>query len=76
MTAYPVQHDMNSVHRPHDVKMFSASNPAVSVPMGNPYLKDNFPSAMKHQLLGGIPVTSQHLILPAAGSIAGVTEPW
>ena len=68
---------MHSVHRPHDVKMFSVSNPAVSVPMGNPYLKDNFTAAtMKHQLLGGIPVTSQHLILPPPVSIAGITEPW
>lgn len=66
---------MYSVHRPYDVKMFS---------MGNPFLKDQFTAAgqnlaaatMKQPLLGGIPVTSQHSILPTACSIAGITEPW
>ncbi|XP_024030701.1 protein TIFY 6B [Morus notabilis] len=85
LTAYPVQHDMYSVHRPHDVKMFSVPNQAISVSMGNPFLKDQFPSAgqnlaaattMKQQLLGGIPVTSPHMVLPSACSIAGITEPW
>lgn len=82
LTAYPVQHDMYSVHRPHDVKMFSVPNQAISVSMGNPFLKDQFTTAgpnlaaMKQQLLGGIPVTSPHTILPSACSIAGITEPW
>lgn len=82
LTAYPVQHDMYSVHRPHDMKMFSVPNQAISVSMGNPFLKDQFTTAgpnlatMKQQLLGGIPVTSPHTILPSACSIAGITEPW
>lgn len=82
LTAYPVQHDMYSVHRPHDVKMFSVPNQAISVSMGNPFLKDQFTTAgpnlaaMKQQLLGGIPVTSPHTILRSACSIAGITEPW
>lgn len=73
---------MYSVHRPHDVKMFSVPNQAISVSMGNPFLKDQFTTAgpnlaaMKQQLLGGIPVTSPHTILPSACSIAGITEPW
>lgn len=81
LTAYPVQHDMYSVHRPHDVKMFSVPNQAISVSMGNPFLKDQFTTAgpnlaaMKQQLLGGIPVTYPHTILPSACSIAGITEP-
>ncbi|KAH7516295.1 hypothetical protein FEM48_Zijuj10G0120100 [Ziziphus jujuba var. spinosa] len=77
LTAYPVQHDMHSVHRPHDVKMLSLSNPAVSVPMGFPAAGQNLAAGtVKQQLLGGIPITSQHLVLPSAGSIAGITEPW
>ncbi|XLR27546.1 uncharacterized protein LOC110263786 [Arachis ipaensis] len=36
MTPYPVQHDVNSVNRPHDVKIFSISNQAISVSVGNP----------------------------------------
>ncbi|PON62718.1 Jasmonate-zim domain protein [Parasponia andersonii] len=84
LTAYPVQHDVYSVHHPHDVKMFSIPNQAIAVSMGNPFLKDQFTAAgqnmaaatMKQPLLGGIPVTSQHSVLPTACSIAGITEPW
>lgn len=68
---------MHSMHRPHDVKMFSVSNPVMSVPMGFAAAGHNLAAATaKHQLLGGIPITSQHLVLPSAGSIAGITEPW
>ncbi|XP_062110177.1 protein TIFY 6B-like isoform X2 [Humulus lupulus] len=84
LTAYPAQHDLYSVHRSHDVKMFSVPNQAVSVSMGNPYLKDHFavagqnlaPASAKQPLLGGIPVATQHYILPTTCSIAGITEPW
>nr|XP_025690865.1 protein TIFY 6A isoform X1 [Arachis hypogaea] len=72
MTPYPVQHDVNSVNRPHDVKMFSVSNQAISVSVGNPYLKNHFASAaqnigsanVKQTLLGGIPIT------PTIGAVA------
>jgi jasmonate ZIM domain-containing protein len=82
-TTYPLQHDMYSMHRSHDVKMFSVPNQATSVSLGNPYLKDHFAVAataanVKQPLLGGIPVaTAQHYILPTTCSIAGITEqPW
>lgn len=79
-----MQHDIYSVHRPHDVKMFSVPNQAFSVSMGNPFLKDQFSATgqnlaaitVKQPLLGGIPVTSHPSILPTACSIAGITEPW
>ncbi|GMY18238.1 Protein TIFY 6B [Fagus crenata] len=75
LTSYPVQHDVHTVHRPHDVKMFSVSNQAISVSVGNPFFKNHFATAgqnlagatMKQQLLGGLPVT---------GPTAGITEPW
>ena len=61
------------MHRPHDVKMFSASDQANSVSMGNPFLKAHFTAAgqtlaavpAKQPLLGGIPV------LATANTIAG-----
>ncbi len=70
-----MQHDVHTVHRPHDVKMFSVSNQAISVSVGNPFFKNHFATAgqnlagatMKQQLLGGLPVT---------GPTAGITEPW
>ncbi|MED6180512.1 hypothetical protein PIB30_011029 [Stylosanthes scabra] len=75
MTSYPVQHDVNSVNRPHDVKMFSVSNQTISVSVGNPYLKNHFATPaqntgsanVKQTLLGGIPVTPLH-------SVAGIPE--
>ncbi|XP_009788425.1 protein TIFY 6B-like isoform X3 [Nicotiana sylvestris] len=33
-------------------------------------------ATMKQQLLGGVPVTAPHSILPSSGSVAGITEPW
>ncbi|XP_019446225.1 PREDICTED: protein TIFY 6B-like isoform X1 [Lupinus angustifolius] len=79
LTPYPVQHDVNSVNRPHDVKMFSVSNQAVT---GNPFLKSHFATAgpnmngvnVKQPLFGGIPVTASHSVLPTIGSIAAMTE--
>ncbi|MCF8706253.1 protein TIFY [Corynebacterium sp. MC-25] len=83
LTSYPVQHEVHSVHRPHDVKMFSVSNQAISVSVGNPFFKYHFApgqnlagATVKQQLLGGIPVTAPHPIIPTVASIAGITEPW
>jgi jasmonate ZIM domain-containing protein len=75
-----VQHD---VHRPHNVKMFSVSNQAISVSVGNPFFKNPFATGqnlagatVKQPLLGGIPVAAPHSIIPTVASIAGITEPW
>jgi len=80
LTSYPVQHD---VHRPHNVKMFSVSNQAISVSVGNPFFKNPFATGqnlagatVKQPLLGGIPVAAPHSIIPTVASIAGITEPW
>nr|QIZ03057.1 JASMONATE ZIM-domain protein 4-3 [Fragaria x ananassa] len=73
-----------SVHCPYDVKMFSVSNQGITVPMGNPYLKNHFASmgqnfavtTTKQQFFGGMPVTTQYSVPPSPGSIVGTTEPW
>ncbi|XP_047158054.1 protein TIFY 6B-like isoform X4 [Vigna umbellata] len=77
------QHDVNSVHRPHDVKMFSVPNQAISVSMGNPFLNNHFATggqnmnrtSVKQSFLGGIPVSVPHLVIPNAGAVAGMVEP-
>ncbi|TKY69257.1 TIFY 6B [Spatholobus suberectus] len=82
LTPYPVQHDVNSVNRPHDVKMFSVPNQAISVSMGHPSLKNHFATvgqnmngaSVNQPLLGGIPVTAPHSVLPIVGAVAGMTE--
>ncbi|KAI5579921.1 hypothetical protein POPTR_008G133400v4 [Populus trichocarpa] len=82
LTAYPVQHDVHSMHHPHDVKMFPVSNHAIPISMGNHFFKNHYPATgqnmagttTKPQLLGGIPVTAPHSILPMVGSVAGVTD--
>ncbi|KHN21579.1 Protein TIFY 6B [Glycine soja] len=71
LTSYPVQHDVN---HPHDVKMFSVPNQAISVSLGNPFLKNHFAAAGQKPLLGGIPVTTSHSVLPSAVAVAGMTE--
>lgn len=84
LTPFPVQHDVNSVHRPRDVKMFSVPNQAISVSMGNPFLNNHFATGgqnmngtgVKQPLLGGIPVSVPHLVIPNAGAVAGMVEPW
>ncbi|XP_041014647.1 protein TIFY 6B-like isoform X2 [Juglans microcarpa x Juglans regia] len=83
LTYYPVQHDAHFVHHPHDVKMFSVANQAISIPVGNPFFKNHFASGqnlvgttVKQPLLGGIPVTAPHSSIPTVASIAGTTEPW
>ncbi|CAK7326788.1 unnamed protein product [Dovyalis caffra] len=82
LTAYPVQHCVLSVHQLHDVKMFPVNNHAISISMGNPFYKNHYPATgqnmagttMKPQVLGGIPVTAPHSILPTVGSVTGVTD--
>ncbi|KAL4280431.1 hypothetical protein GQ457_03G026630 [Hibiscus cannabinus] len=72
-----VQHDVH-VQRPYDLRMFPVSNQT------NPFMRNhfstpgqNFPitTAMKPQLLGGIPVTSPHSVLPTLSSFGGSIEP-
>lgn len=78
-----MQHDEHSAHHPFDVKMFPVPNHAISISMGNPIFKNHYATSgqnmaaptMKPQLLGGIPVTSPHSILPTIGSVAGIAEP-
>ncbi|KAJ4823532.1 hypothetical protein Tsubulata_034054 [Turnera subulata] len=79
LTAYPMPRDVHSVHHPHDVKMFPVSNHAISISMGNPFFKNHFAtggpsSAMKPQLLGGVPVSAPLSVMPSIGSVEGVTE--
>ncbi|CAJ1936819.1 unnamed protein product [Sphenostylis stenocarpa] len=82
LTPYPVQHDTNSVNHPHDVKMFSVPNQAISVSLGNPFLKNHFATAghnmngtgVMQPLLGGIPVSVPHSALPNAGAVAGMIQ--
>ncbi|KAK7358253.1 hypothetical protein VNO77_00179 [Canavalia gladiata] len=82
LTPYSLQHDVNSANHPHDVKMFSVSNQAISVSLGNPFLKNHFATSgqnmngtnVKLPLLGGIPVTAPHSVLPTVGAVAGITE--
>nr|AGV54585.1 hypothetical protein [Phaseolus vulgaris] len=82
MTPFSVQHDMNSVNRPLDVKMFSVPNQAISASLGSPFLKDHFSTAghkfewhlVVKQPLGGIPVSVPHLVIPNAGAVAGMIE--
>ncbi|XP_022726969.1 protein TIFY 6B-like isoform X1 [Durio zibethinus] len=84
LTTSSVQHDAHSVQCPYDVKMFPVSNQATSLSAGNTFIKNhfatsgqNFPfTTMKPQLLGGIPVTTPHTILPNLGSVGGSIEPW
>uniref|UniRef100_A0A5B7A7C8 Protein TIFY n=1 Tax=Davidia involucrata TaxID=16924 RepID=A0A5B7A7C8_DAVIN len=84
ITAYPVQQNAHSVHLPHDVKVHPVSGQTISVSMSNPFFKNHFAGAgqnfagsiMKQQLLGGIPVTAPHSVLPSLGSVVGITEPW
>ena len=79
-----MQHDVLPMHFSHDVKMYPAANQPISVSMSNPFFKTHFAGAgqnfagttMKQQLVGRIPVTAPHSVLPSLGSIAATTEPW
>ncbi|XVE85459.1 hypothetical protein DITRI_Ditri17bG0092600 [Diplodiscus trichospermus] len=81
-SASSVPHDARPVQCSYDMKMFPVSNQAISV-VSNPFMKSHFPTSgqnlpdttMKPQLLGGIPGTSSHSILPTLGSVGGSTEP-
>ncbi|XP_038697779.1 protein TIFY 6B-like isoform X1 [Tripterygium wilfordii] len=83
VTAYPPRNDVNSVYRPHDVKMFPVSNKTISVSPSIPFLNNGFPISgqnlagrgMKPQLLGGVPVTTLHSIIPCIGSVNEISEP-
>ncbi|RDX93486.1 Protein TIFY 6B, partial [Mucuna pruriens] len=82
LTPYPVQHDVNSVNCSHDVEMFSVPNHAISLSMGHPSLKNHFATvgqnmngaSVQQPLLGGIPVTAPHSVLPIVGAVAGITK--
>ncbi|KAK3221935.1 hypothetical protein Dsin_008960 [Dipteronia sinensis] len=80
LTTYSVQHDMQSVHRPHDVKTFPV-NQAISGSVNNhPFFKNHFATVgqnlkgannMKQQLHGGIPVATPLSSLATFGSVGG-----
>ncbi|XWS69372.1 hypothetical protein CRYUN_Cryun04dG0173400 [Craigia yunnanensis] len=84
LTTCSVQHDVHHVQCPYDVKMFPVSNQAISLSVSNPFMKNHFDTSgqnlpittMKPQLLGGIPVTTPHMILPTLGSVGGSIESW
>ncbi|PSR84865.1 Protein TIFY 6B like isoform 2 [Actinidia chinensis var. chinensis] len=67
-----------------EMQMHPAANQPISVSMSNPFFKTHFAgggqnfagTTMKQQLLGRIPVTAPHSVLPSRGSITGTTEPW
>ncbi|KAK8677191.1 hypothetical protein V6N13_142744 [Hibiscus sabdariffa] len=74
-----VQHDVHHVQRPYDLRMFPVSNQT------NPFTRNHFSTtgqnlpittAMKPQLIGGIPVTTPHSTLPTLSSFGGSIEPW
>lgn len=66
--------------------MFPVPNQAIPVSMGPLSLNNPFAtlgqnmnaSSMKQPLLGGIPVTAPHSVLPVVGvgAVAGMTESW
>ncbi|XP_075076997.1 protein TIFY 6B-like isoform X2 [Nicotiana tabacum] len=69
--------NVHAMHLSHDVKMlpFNISNPSYKTHFGGTG-QISAAATMKQQLLGGIPVTAPHSILPSSGSVAGITEPW
>jgi len=84
LTPFQVPHDVNSVNHPHDVKMSSVPNQAIPVSLGSPFLNNHFSTAgqnmngtsVKQPLLGGIPVSVPHLVIPNNGPVSGMTESW
>ncbi|XVF43581.1 hypothetical protein PTKIN_Ptkin02bG0051100 [Pterospermum kingtungense] len=84
LTTCSVQHDVHPVQYPYDAKMFPVSNQTISLSVSKPFMKNPFAttgqnlplSTMRPQLLGGIPVTTPHTILPTLGSVGGSVEPW
>lgn len=69
-------------HSTAEIQMFPVSNHAIPISVGNQFFKNHYPATVqnmagtttKPKLLGGIPVTAQHSILPMVGSVAGVTD--
>nr|AFK42062.1 unknown [Medicago truncatula] len=80
---YPVQHNVNFMNRHHDVKMFPISDQANSLSAVHPLLKNHLATFgqninganAKQSLLGGLPVTAPHSVLPIVGTVAGLVEP-
>ncbi|CAN4114004.1 unnamed protein product [Withania somnifera] len=68
--------NVHAMHLPHDVKMlpFNMSNPSYKTHFGG--TGQQSAAAMMKQVLGGIPVTAPHSMLPSRGSVAGTAEPW
>uniref|UniRef100_A0A2C9U6Z6 Protein TIFY n=2 Tax=Manihot esculenta TaxID=3983 RepID=A0A2C9U6Z6_MANES len=80
-TAYPVQHDVHSVHHPYDMKMFPFSNHATSISLSNPFFKNYYATSGKNTAgavakpeFGGFPVTTPQTIIPTIGSVSGMSE--
>lgn len=76
---------MNPYHVLHDdMKIFSVSNQALSVPAGHPFLKNHFATVgqnmnganVKQPILAGSPLTAPHAVLPRVATVAGLVEPW
>ncbi|GMJ04467.1 JASMONATE-INSENSITIVE 3, jasmonate-zim-domain protein 3 [Hibiscus trionum] len=60
-----------------ELQMFPASNHALFMKNHYATTGQNLPvNSMRPQLLGGIPVTAPHTILPTLGSVGGSAEPW
>lgn len=70
LTHSNLQQNVHAMHLPYDVKMLPFN-------MNNPSYKTHFGGiGQMKQVLGGIPVTAPHSMLPSRGSVAGTTEPW
>ncbi|KAM3324666.1 protein TIFY 6B isoform X1 [Capsicum chacoense] len=68
--------NVHAMHLLHDVKMlpFNMSNPSYKTHFGG--TGQQSAAATMNQVLGGIPVTAPHSMLPSRGSVAGTTEAW
>lgn len=68
--------NVHAMHLPHDVKMlpFNMSYPSYKTHFGG--TGQQSAAATMKQVLGGIPVTAPHSMLPSRGSVSGTTEPW
>lgn len=62
--------NVHAMHLPYDVKMlpFNMTTPSYKTHFGG--------TGQMKQVLGGIPVTAPHSMLPSCGAVAGTTEPW
>uniref|UniRef100_M1D520 Protein TIFY n=1 Tax=Solanum tuberosum TaxID=4113 RepID=M1D520_SOLTU len=62
-----------SLNSAHDENTFKALSATDGVDAG---VKRQSGELQMKQVLGGIPVTAPHSMLPSRGSVAGTTEPW